>query len=95
VALADARSRLASLLLDLGSRYGQPGRGGTQLAVNLSRGELAAMVGLTAETVMRLLSEFREEGILRTEGRIMTLLAEQRLKALALERPEAFLVHGH
>ncbi len=95
VALADARSRLATLLLDLGRRYGQPGRDGTQLALNLSRSELAAMVGLTPETVMRLLSEFREEGILRTEGRAVTLLAPARLKALTLERPEAALARGH
>ena len=95
VALADARSRLATLLLDLCGRYGQPGRGGTQLALNLSRSELAAMVGLTPETVMRLLSEFREEGILRTEGRAVTLLAPERLKALTLERPEAPLARGH
>jgi CRP-like cAMP-binding protein len=95
VALADARSRLATLLLDLSRRYGQPGRGGTQLALHLSRGELAAMVGLTPETVMRLLSEFRMEGILRTEGRAVTLLAPERLKALTLERPEASLARGH
>jgi len=109
VALADARSRLATLLLDLCGRYGQPGRGGdpahmamgqasglgVQIALNLSRSELAAMVGLTPETVMRLLSEFREEGILRTEGRAVTLLAPERLKALTLERPEAPLARGH
>ena len=109
VALADARSRLATLLLDLCGRYGQPARGGdpahmtmgqanglgVQLALNLSRSELAAMVGLTPETVIWLLSEFREEGILRTEGRAVTLLAPERLKALTLERPEAPLARGH
>ncbi len=94
VALADARCRLATLLLDLGRRYGQPGRDGIQLAVNLKRSELGAMVGLTPETVMRLLSEFREEGILRTERREMTLVSPDRLKALALERLEPSLARG-
>ena len=94
VALTDARSRLATLLLDLGRRYGQPGRDGTRFAVNLSRSELGAMVALRPETVMRLLSEFREEGILRTEGREVTLVAPDRLKALALERLEPPLARG-
>ncbi len=95
VALTDARSRLATLLLDLGRRYGQPGRDGTQLAVNLSRSDLGAMVGLTPETVMRLLSEFREGGIVRTERREMTLVAPDRLKALTLEGLEASVPQGH
>ncbi len=94
VALADARSRLATLLLDLARRYGQPGREGTQLAVTLSRSELGAMVGLTPETVMRLLSEFRAGGILRTERRALTLVAPHRLEALALDRPEPSLARG-
>lgn len=82
VALADARSRMAGLLLDLGQRYGQRTRQGTEVSLNLSRGELAAMVGLTPETAMRLLSEFRGEGILRIERRKLTLLLPERLEAL-------------
>ncbi len=91
VALTDARSRLAALLLELDRRYGQPGGEGIRLAVNLSRSELGAMVGLTPETVMRLLSEFREGGILRTERRALTLLMPDRLKALVVDRPEPVL----
>ncbi len=53
------------------------------------------MVDLMPETVMWLLSEFREEGILRTEGRALTLLTTERLKALALEPPEASLTREH
>jgi CRP-like cAMP-binding protein len=81
VALADARSRMAGLLLDLSRRYGQRTREGVQLSLNVSRGEMAAMIGLTPETAMRLLSEFRDEGILRTDQRKLTLLQPERLEA--------------
>jgi CRP/FNR family transcriptional regulator len=83
LALADARSRMAGLLLDLGRRYGQPTTEGTALSLSLSRGELAAMVGLTPETAMRLLSEFRDEGIVRTDRRQAILVRPERLAALA------------
>jgi CRP-like cAMP-binding protein len=69
LALADARSRMAGLLLDLGRQYGRPTTEGTALSLAVNRGELAAMVGLTPETAMRLLSEFRDEGIIRTDQR--------------------------
>lgn len=82
IAWADARSRMAGLLLDLGRRYGRDTREGLQVCLNLSRGELGAMVGLTPETTMRLLSDFRTEGILRTDGRAMTLVQPERLEAL-------------
>ena len=83
LALADARSRMAGLLLELGRRYGQPATEGTALSLSVSRGELAAMVGLTPETAMRLLSEFRDEGIVRTDRRQVILIHPERLAALS------------
>jgi CRP-like cAMP-binding protein len=82
LALADARARMAGLLLDLGRQYGRPTDGGTELSLSVSRGELAAMVGLTPETAMRLLSEFREAGIVRTDRRQVILVEPERLEAL-------------
>jgi CRP/FNR family transcriptional regulator len=82
LALADARSRMAGLLLDLGRRYGRPTREGTLVSLCVSRGELAAMVGLTPETAMRLLSEFREAGLVCTDRRHVILVQPERLEAL-------------
>lgn len=83
LALADARSRMAGLLLELGRRYGQPTSEGMQLSLQVSRGELAAMVGLTPETAMRLLSEFRDAGIVRTDRRQVILVQPEQLEALS------------
>jgi CRP-like cAMP-binding protein len=82
LALADARSRVAGLLLELTRRYGQPTHEGVTLRLPVRRRELAAMIGLTPETTMRLLSRFRDEGILRTDGRQVVLLRPERLETL-------------
>ncbi len=82
LALTDARSRMAGLLLDLGRQYGRPTPEGTELSLSISRGELAAMVGVAPETAMRLLSEFREAGIVRTDRRQVILAKPGRLEAL-------------
>ncbi len=82
VALSDARTRMAAQLLDLADRYGQPGSKGTMLNLSLRRGELAALVGLSPETAMRLLSQFQREGLLEVHGRRLTLKSPDRLRAL-------------
>ncbi|MBI4735130.1 MAG: Crp/Fnr family transcriptional regulator [candidate division NC10 bacterium] len=81
--LGDARSRLAGTLFDLAQRYGRGTAEGVDLDVNLSRAELAAMVGVSPETVMRLLGEFRTKGVLRLDGRRIIVLSVKRLEALA------------
>jgi len=82
VALSDARTRLAAQLLDLAERDGKPGAKGTTLNLSLRRGELAALVGLSPETAMRLLSQFQREGLLETQGRRLTFKSLEGLRAL-------------
>ncbi len=73
---------MAGLLLELGRRYGQPTPEGIALSLSVNRGELAAMIGLTPETAMRLLSQFRDEGIVRADRRQVVLVQPERLEAL-------------
>ncbi len=82
VALSDARTRVVAQLLDLADRYGQPESKGITLQLALRRGELAALVGLSPETVMRLLSQFQREGLVDVRGRRLTIKAPERLRAL-------------
>ena len=82
VGLSDARIRMAAQLLDLAERYGRPGPKGTTLHLPLRRGELAALAGLSPETAMRLLSQFRQEGLLEVHGRRLILKSPERLRAL-------------
>jgi CRP/FNR family transcriptional regulator len=82
MALGDARARLVAQLLDLAERYGTPTAKGIAIQLALRRAELAALVGLSPETAMRLLGQFRREGLLEVQGRRLTLKSPERLRAL-------------
>jgi CRP-like cAMP-binding protein len=47
--------------------------------------ELAALVGLSPETAMRLLSEFKSDGLLRLDGRQITVVSREKLGALSAQ----------
>jgi CRP-like cAMP-binding protein len=82
LALSDARTRMAAQLLDFADQYGRPGPQGITLQLAMRRSELAALVGLSPETAMRLLSRFQQEGLLKVEGRRLTITSPERLRAL-------------
>jgi len=73
--------RLASLLLKLADSVGQPGPDGTRIPVALSRQELAAMIGTTIETSIRIMSRWGKQGIVRTEKDGFVLLDRAALEA--------------
>ncbi|MEW6544867.1 MAG: Crp/Fnr family transcriptional regulator [Nitrospirota bacterium] len=78
-----ARERLASLLLELGERFGSEARQGVRVGITLKREEVAEMAGVTVETVIRLLGAFRDEGLISLDGRSITLLNPDRLTKIA------------
>jgi CRP-like cAMP-binding protein len=78
-----ARERLACLLLELGDRFGRKSADQIQVGLTLKREEVAEMAGITVETAIRLLSVFRDEGLLTIDGRAITLLKPDRLARIA------------
>lgn len=66
------RERLAEALLLLHHLY-QPATPGL-FSIPIAREDLAALMGTAKETASRLLSEFRDEGLVRTQGSRITLL---------------------
>jgi CRP-like cAMP-binding protein len=78
-----ARERLAALLLDLAERFGKAVGDQVVLGLVLKREEIAEMAGVTVETVIRLLGSFREEGLVKVEGRSITVLNRDRLARIA------------
>lgn len=63
------RERLAFLLLQLANTYGVDGGEHQQIELSLSREEIAGMVGTATESVIRLLSEFKKDGLIELEGK--------------------------
>jgi CRP-like cAMP-binding protein len=85
LASAPVESRIASLLLRLGERLGEPHDGSLLLQLPLSRQDLAEMTGATIETVSRVMSQLRKQGIIRS-GRGWVAIADRaRLARVAEE----------
>jgi len=74
---------LAALLLELSDRFGQETGATVELRLPLKREEMAELLGVTVETAIRLLSAFRIEGLVRLNGRTITLLNQDRLAKIA------------
>lgn len=78
-----ADERMAAFLVDLGRRYAARGFPGTRFVLSMSRSDIANYLRLATETVSRVLSRFRAQGLLRIEGRRLEMLDIKALEALA------------
>lgn len=77
------RERLAYLLLQLGNTYGVDGGGYQRIDLLLTREELAGMVGTATESVIRLLSEFKKDGLIELDGKKILLKDKKGLARLS------------
>ena len=80
LALHDAYSRLAGLILRLMRREGQATERGILLDLQLTRQEMASMIGTSRETVARILSRFQKEGIILLNKQQIIVLDEEKLR---------------
>jgi CRP-like cAMP-binding protein len=79
-----ARERLAELFLTFMKNYGHAESDGrVRLDIKLNRDEIASIVGTAHETIIRLISEFKDEGILEQEGKVIYILDEDKLLEFA------------
>lgn len=67
------RERLALSLLVLRDKYKKEEQGAKPVELNLSRDDLAKMVGTARETLTRLLNDFQKEGLIVRERRKIIL----------------------
>lgn len=79
LAQCSARERMAELLLSLKKNYGRTTNHGTEIKLELSREEMAGMIGVTPETAIRLLSEFKQDGFIQIQDRKITILRGEKL----------------
>jgi CRP/FNR family transcriptional regulator, polysaccharide utilization system transcription regulator len=71
LATKPVRERLAEALLLLKKVYGKQDE---EFSIALSREDLASLVGTAKETAIRFLSELKDEGVVSTQGSIITIL---------------------
>jgi CRP/FNR family transcriptional regulator, global nitrogen regulator len=65
----EVSARLATLLSNLGERFGEPEGSTTVLNVRLTHQELANMIFSTREAVSKVMSEFQREGLIEVRRR--------------------------
>jgi CRP-like cAMP-binding protein len=72
----EVSTRLATLLLNLGNRFGELSGSGAVLRVRLTHQDLANMIASTREAVSKVMSEFQREGAIEVENRKIVLRPE-------------------
>ncbi|KSA12077.1 Crp/Fnr family transcriptional regulator [Maribacter dokdonensis] len=74
------KQRLAEALLYLRQNYGEDENG--FLLLTLSRDDYANIVGAATESLIRMLSDFRKKGLIKTEGKKIGIVNDCALKEL-------------
>ena len=81
IAQKTVKERLAEILIHLNEEFGEDSQG--VLKVSLTREELSNIVGTATESIIRLLSEFKNIGYLELNGRKIKILDRPGLKYIA------------
>lgn len=63
-ALGSVRQRMATMLANLGNRYGEEVPGSSMTELRVSQSDLADMLGVSRQTISKELARLRDEGIL-------------------------------
>jgi CRP-like cAMP-binding protein len=77
------RERAAEVLLILLQSHGQKTEEGIAITLPITREELAGLVGTATETLIRTLSEFKEEGLIADKGKQLVVLNRENLTEVA------------
>ncbi|GAA4048452.1 Crp/Fnr family transcriptional regulator [Flavobacterium chungnamense] len=81
LAQKSVKERLAETLLELEDTFGKNDDG--SLHIQLSREELAGMIGTATESCIRLLSEFNKIGLIELIGKKIAIIDRNKLKRMA------------
>ncbi len=81
MAYASVRQRVAQVLLRLHDQFGR--ENGNGLGVRISREDLAAIVGTATESLIRTLTDLKQEGLIEANGRDIQLRDVKGLERLA------------
>lgn len=79
----NVREKLAELLLVLKQSHGVQEKDLTKLDIKLTREEMASLIGTATETLIRILSEFKDEDLIHQENKILYIKNEPALLEMA------------
>eukprot|EP00481_Brizalina_sp_1-RS-2013_P002047 TRINITY_DN5329_c0_g1_i1.p1 TRINITY_DN5329_c0_g1~~TRINITY_DN5329_c0_g1_i1.p1 ORF type:complete len:126 (+),score=32.46 TRINITY_DN5329_c0_g1_i1:38-379(+) len=79
----NAEERLAAFLYNLSTRFSQRGFSPREFRLTMTRGDIGNYLGLTVETISRLLGRFQKADILSVKGKYITIEDHDALMELA------------
>jgi len=88
MAFGGASAKVASILLMLSEQYGKIITQGTLVQVPLTHQDIAALIGVSRETVSLEIEELQRGGILGKKGRLLVIYKPQKLQKLSHFTPE-------
>ena len=78
-----AAQRVARFLFELSTRYASFGQSSRAFYLRMSRAEIGSYLGLTLESVSRLLSRMHDDGLIKVNLRQVELIDVDALRAIA------------
>jgi CRP/FNR family transcriptional regulator len=78
-----AQQRLANFLVTLSSRFQQRGLSSRSFRLSMTRADIGNYLGLSVETVSRILTHLQQEGVLAVQNKLVEITEPERLRALA------------
>jgi CRP/FNR family transcriptional regulator len=79
----NAEQRLATFISTLASRYHARGMSATDFRLTMTRSDIGNYIGLTVETISRLLNRFQKNELIGVEGKLITILDMDKLNECA------------
>lgn len=69
----NAEQRVATFLVSLSDRYHARGLSATEFRLTMTRSDIGNYIGLTVETISRLLNRFHKNGLIKVDGKLITI----------------------
>ncbi|ABM02773.1 cyclic nucleotide-binding transcriptional regulator [Psychromonas ingrahamii 37] len=79
----NAEERLASFIFDLSQRFAARGFSPKEFRLSMTRGDIGNYLGLTVETISRLLGRFQKMEMIAVKGKYISILDDAQLTLLA------------
>jgi CRP/FNR family transcriptional regulator len=76
----NVKTRVIELLLKLEDEFGTKNSQGKIIGLDLSRNEMASMLGIAGETLIRVLTQLKQEQIISQEGKYLCIKDREALK---------------
>lgn len=88
MAFSDTFVRVTNVLIDLSSSHGLVTNNGIEINMNITRQDIADMVGTTRETVSRIIADLKRDGLIETNSKKIIIIDIENFKKLSTKNEE-------